>query len=149
MLKAVNNLGRVYLRQEKYEVASKFIYTALTRRKEKFGELHIDTIRSQIDYGKVLRLQKKLKHAEEELLLALQLSQRLLGPKHPYVFEILNELATLYEVLENLDEAASYRELVMNRRTEFFDQMLWAVGENARRVTFEFIVPSFLRISVC
>ena len=38
VLKAVNNLGRVYLRQEKYEVASKFIYTALTRRKEKFGE---------------------------------------------------------------------------------------------------------------
>ena len=143
VLKAVNNLGRVYLRQEKYEVASKFIYTALTRRKEKFGELHIDTIRSQIDYGKVLRLQKKLKHAEEELLLALQLSQSLLGPKHPYVFEILNELATLYEVLENLDEAASYRELVMNRRTEFFDQMLWAVGENAREGYIRVHRPEF------
>ena len=143
VLKAINNLGRVYLRQEKYDVASKFIYTALTRRKERFGELHIDTIRSHIDYGKVFRLQKRLKSAEEELLLALQLSESLLGLKHPYVFEILNELAALYEVSENLDEAASYRELVMNRRTEFFDQMLWAVGENAREGYIRVHRPEF------
>ena len=40
--------------------------------------------------------------AEDELLLALNLSESVLGPKHPYVFEILNELAVLYELLENL-----------------------------------------------
>ena len=143
VLKAINNLGRVYLRQEKYDAASKLIYTALTGRQKKFGELHIDTIRSHIDYGKVFRFQRRLQPAEDELLLALKLSESLLGPKHPYVFEILNELALLYETLENFDIAVSYRELAMNRRTEFFDQMLWAVGENAREGYIRVHRPEF------
>ncbi|MFL2504964.1 MAG: CHAT domain-containing tetratricopeptide repeat protein [Candidatus Azotimanducaceae bacterium] len=145
VLKAINNLGRVYLRSEKYDAASNFIHTALTGRQEKFGELHVDTIRSHIDYGKVFRFQRRLKPAEDELLLALKLSESVLGPKHPYVFEILNELAVIYEILENFDKAVSYRELVMNRRTEFFDQMLWAVGENAREGYLRVHRPEFFK----
>ena len=132
-LKALNNLARVYHKQQKLETAEKMFNQALKLRKKNLGEGHPDVVRSMIDLAALYLSQhegpKALKLATE----AVKLSERVLGDKHPYTFEALNNLANIHEQSGKLDLALDVRGDIFNRRTEFFERVLWAAGENTRQ----------------
>jgi|TARA_B110000977_G_scaffold54661_3_gene74576 CHAT domain-containing protein/tetratricopeptide (TPR) repeat protein len=131
-LKSGNNLGRVFYRLERYEEAEEKISLTLAARQRVLGESHIDSIRSMIDLGKVFIEQGKLDTAESLLTDALDLAESNLGNLHPYTFEALNALANSKVAANNLQAASDLMQVGFQRRSQFFDTMLWTTGENAR-----------------
>lgn len=131
-LKALNNLGRVYHKTDKIESAEEMLNRALRLRKEVLGEKHPDVVRSMVDLSAVYITKKQYTKAEELLLETISLAEEILGKKHQYTFEALNNLAELYQKSNN-DKELSIRQKVFDRRTEFFNQVLWAAGENTRQ----------------
>ena len=78
VLKAVNNLGRVYLRQENMKLPLIYLYSSNSEKGKIWRTSHRHY---SISYRlwESLSFAKKVKPAEEELLLALQLSESLLA----------------------------------------------------------------------
>ena len=132
-LKALNNLARVYHKQEKLEAAEEMFARALRLRKEVLGDKHPDVVRSMVDISGLYISQNRNSEAEKMLLETVALSEEILGNKHQYTFEALTALATLQEKTEQYEKALATRLLAFDRRTEFFDQVLWAAGENTRQ----------------
>ena len=140
-LKSMNNLGRVYHGLGKNDQAELLISQALALRKEALGESHPDVVRSMIDLGNVYLSQKKYGDAEPLLLGTIALSEKVLGDKHQYTFEALNSLADLYEKTGQRDKSLSVRTTGFDRRSVFFDRVLWAAGENTRQSYIELHKP--------
>ncbi|MCP4296490.1 MAG: CHAT domain-containing protein [Proteobacteria bacterium] len=132
-LKAMNNLARALHHQNKLDPAEELFNNALALRKEVLGGSHPDVIRSQIDLSTLYISQKKYSKAKELLLDTLTLSEERLGENHQYTFETLHALSDLYEITSQTEDALETRLLTFNRRTEFFDRVLWATGENTRQ----------------
>ena len=131
-LKSLNNLGRVYHKQGRLDEARQAVSRALASRRSTLGEKHIDTVRSLIDLGVISLDQGLLEEAAKDLELALKTAEEVVGEQHPYTFEALNNLAKVREAQNQLSAAVDLRELGLERRSEFFDRMLWVTGENAR-----------------
>jgi len=140
-LKSMNNLGRVNHGLGKTDQAETLLSQALALRKEALGENHPDVVRSMIDLSNLYLTQKKYSDAEPLLLETIKLSERVLGDKHQYTFEALNSLADLYEQTGKLEKSLLIRSTVFDRRTEFFDRVLWAAGENTRQSYIELHKP--------
>ena len=132
-LKALNNLARVYHKQDKLEQAEKMFDQALKLRKENLGESHPDVVRSMIDLAALYLSQHEQAKALKLGTEAVKLAENVLGDKHPYTFEALNNLADIYENIGKLDLALGVRQDIFNRRTDFFERVLWAAGENTRQ----------------
>lgn len=132
-LKALNNLARVYHKQNRLEEAEKAFKKALSFRTELFKKGHPDIIRSLIDLSALYVTQKKFDLAEKSLTNTLQTAEEYLGDKHPYTFEALNHLADFYELQDLKEQAIKIRKIGFNRRTQFFERVLWASGENTRQ----------------
>lgn len=136
-LKSLNNLARVYHRQGKTDKAETMFLTALNLRREVLGEKHPDVVRSMVDLGALYTTKKDYARAETTLLDALALSEEALGDKHQYTFEAINNLAKLYELQGETDKALEIMQKGFNRRTQFFERVLWAAGENTRQAYVE------------
>ncbi len=132
-LKALNNLARVYHWQGETDKAESMFITALNLRKEVLGAKHPDVVRSMVDYSALLITRKKYDAAEELLLETIALAEEVLGDKHQYTFEAINNLAKLYETRGETDKALKTMQTGFDRRSEFFDRVLWAAGENTRQ----------------
>lgn len=132
-LKALNNLARVYHKQGRLKEAEKSFQTALRLRKELLGEGHPDVIRSLIDISTLYVTQKRFTLAEKSLTETLTVAEKSLGDKHPYTFEALNNLADFYELQNMQEKALKIRENGFDKRTQFFERVLWASGENTRQ----------------
>lgn len=140
-LKAMNNLARVQHWQGKTNEAETLFSDALRLRKEVLGENHPDAIRSMIDLSALYITQKKYKAAEELLLKTVEIAEKNLGEKHPYTFEAINNLADAYEQSGQKDKALNTMKKCFDRRTEFFERVLWAAGENTRQSYIELHKP--------
>ncbi|MCC5887168.1 MAG: CHAT domain-containing protein [Gammaproteobacteria bacterium] len=131
-LRGLNNLGRAYRDLGEFDLAAERIIEALGLRRSVLGTRHPDSLRSQIDLGILERDRGNLAAAETELRLALQLAEEVLGAEHPYTFEALNALADVLQDGGRLDAAFDLRRVGFERRTRFFDRMLWVTSDNAR-----------------
>lgn len=131
-LRGLNNLGRAYRDMGDFDIAAEHINEALALRRSVLGPRHPDSLRSQIDLG-ILELDRgRLAAAEAELRAALELAEEVLGAEHPYTFEALNALADVLQDSGRLDAAFDLRQIGFERRTRFFDRMLWVTSDNAR-----------------
>jgi len=140
-LKALNNLARVYHQQKKLDAAEEMFTRALRLRKEVLGDKHPDVVRSMVDISGLYISQNRDAEAETMLLETIALSEEILGDKHQYTFEALTALAGLYEKTGQLQKALSTRSMAFDRRTEFFNRVLWAAGENTRQSYIELHKP--------
>ncbi|MCC5872372.1 MAG: CHAT domain-containing protein [Gammaproteobacteria bacterium] len=131
-LRGLNNLGRAYRGMGDFDLAAERIVEALALRRSVLGPRHPDSLRSQIDLGILERDRGDLAAAETELRAALQLAENVLGAEHPYTFEALNALADVLQDFGRLDAAFDLRRVGFERRTRFFDRMLWVTSDNAR-----------------
>ncbi len=136
-LKALNNLARVYHKQGRTAQAKKMFIKALKLRKEVLGAEHPDVVRSMVDLASLYLTRGETQEAENMLKEAVALAERILGDKHQYTFDALNSLAELYESSGNLEKALLTRQMGFDRRTEFFNRVLWATGENTRQSYIE------------
>jgi len=140
-LKALNNLARVYHQQGKLEVADPMFAKALQLRKEVLGNRHPDVVRSMVDSAGLYVSQKRFDEAESMLTATVALAEDILGDKHQYTFEALMALADLYEKTGRLQDALRVRVKAFDRRTEFFERVLWAAGENTRQAYIDLHKP--------
>jgi len=131
-LKAMNNLGRVYHKKGQLKKASELLHQALNLRIKKFGETHLDAIRSTIDVAALYITQKKYNQALLMIKKAIDFSNVSLGPYHPYTFEALNVQAKLFQCMKHNQKACETYSVIFERRNKFFERVLWATGENAR-----------------
>ncbi len=131
-LRGLNNLGRAYRDLGRLDEAAERIETALDRRRARFGSRHPDVVRSLIDLGVLRRDQGEFGDAETRLREALELAEAVLGGEHPYTFEAVNALADVLEEIGRIDDAFDLRRAGFERRTRFFDRMLWVTSDNAR-----------------
>ncbi|MDH5559261.1 MAG: tetratricopeptide repeat protein [Deltaproteobacteria bacterium] len=131
-LKALNNLARVKHYKGDLVAAEEMFTQSLKLRKEVLGDRHPDVVRSQIDMSGLLISEEKFSEAEKLLTETLQLSDEVLGDKHQYSFEALNNLSDALEFGEKTSEAYENRKRGFQRRSDFFDRVLWATGENTR-----------------
>ncbi len=136
-LKSLNNLARVYHWQGKTDAAEQMFLTALDYRNATLGEKHPDVVRSMVDLAALYTTKKNYSEAENLLKKTVTLSEEILGEKHQYTFEALNNLANLYEKTGEEEKALDVRQKVFERRTDFFDRVLWAAGENTRQSYIE------------
>ena len=142
-LKAANNLARVQRRLGKLVEAEGLMLDTLTRRTAALGEDHLDVVRSTIDLGDLYIDLDRLAEAEEILTMALERAEYLLGEQHPYTFDAVNALARVKEAAGKTDEAIEVRGLGFQRRSEYFDRLLWVTGENAREGYLRLHRPEF------
>jgi CHAT domain-containing protein/tetratricopeptide (TPR) repeat protein len=140
-LKALNNLARVYHQQQRYGEAETMFIEALTSRRAALGEQHPDVVRSLVDLAALFISQQRYREAEDLLQQAVTLSEAALGKHHQYTFEALAGLAELYERTGAAERALSVRTTIFERRTAFFDRVLWAAGENTRQSYIELHRP--------
>jgi CHAT domain-containing protein/Tfp pilus assembly protein PilF len=136
-LKALNNLARVYHWQGKTDRAKTMFADSLRLRKEVLGEKHPDVVRSMIDLSALYMTLKNYRAAEDLLIKTVALAEEVLGDRHEYTFEALNYLGQLYEATGQIPKALEIMQKGFNRRTEFFERVLWAAGENTRQSYIE------------
>jgi len=131
-LKAKNNLARVFAYQKQYKKAEPLFIAALTTRESVLGVDHQDAIRSRIDYAAMDIELGRINEAKTLLYKALKSGDKTLGDKHPYYFEALNLLAKAQEAEGDDQAALETLKDIFEKRTEFFNRVLWAAGENTR-----------------
>ena len=81
------------------------LLSALAGREARYGPLHRDVIRSQIDLGSLEQQEGGLAAAEARLRDALSRAERGLGEAHPYTFDALNALAAVLRARGKSDAA--------------------------------------------
>ncbi len=127
-LKALNTLARVRHRQGQLVEAEVLFEEALSTRRRLFGEGHRDTIRSLIDQANLFLDQGRHDEALAQLQHTRELAEQNLGEEHPYTFEVLNALAGVLRGEARL----TLEQTLFERRTRYFDRLLWVAGSDAR-----------------
>jgi tetratricopeptide (TPR) repeat protein/tRNA A-37 threonylcarbamoyl transferase component Bud32 len=105
MLRNVNELALIRIKQQRYDEAQTLLDRALAGRKLKLGEDHPETLETLNDLGLLYRAQKRYDQAEKFLTEALEARQAKLGPDHPHTLESIHELAVLYKEKGDYDKA--------------------------------------------
>ena len=131
-LKSLNSLARTKHHLGQHDTSEKLFLDVLKRRANVLGQHHKDTLRSMHDLADLYHTMGQHEKAEKLLRETLRLDEKVLGSQHPYTFETLNTLAKVLESSNKIKAALKLRRRGFNRRTKFFNQMLWATGENAR-----------------
>ena len=106
MLRNVNGLALIRIKQQRYDEAKILLDRALIGRKLKLGEHHPDTIKTIHDFGILHREQGHFEEAEKRLTEALSARRIKLGPDHPHTLESMHELAVLYIAQNDYEKAA-------------------------------------------
>ncbi|MEL7039829.1 MAG: tetratricopeptide repeat protein, partial [Cyanobacteria bacterium J06592_8] len=111
--KSLDNLGTLYLAQERYDEAETLYKLSLTIR-EKYsgengenGENHSDTAKSFNNLGTLYLAQERYDEAEPLFQRSLAIREKVLGENHSDIAESLNYLAKLYRSQGRYDEAES------------------------------------------
>jgi tetratricopeptide (TPR) repeat protein len=102
---SLNNLGRLYKDQGKYDEALPFVKRALASRERTLGTNHPDVAISLNNLGLLYYDQGKYDEALPVYQRALAIYEGASGPNHPHVAIILNNLARLYYNQGKYDEA--------------------------------------------
>ena len=101
----METMGTVYKSLALYPPAASLLESALQKRRELYGNTHIEVARSADSLGEVLKLTADYEQAEEMYREALALRQELLGPEHVDIAQTLYELADLLGRMGEYDSA--------------------------------------------
>jgi tetratricopeptide (TPR) repeat protein len=116
MLRHVNGLAIVRIKQQRYEEAKTLLEQTLEGRKLKLGEDHPNTIRAIHYFGILYREQGQFDKAEQFLIEANKKRQSILGEDHPHTLQTMHELAVLYKEQERYEKAEELQHKVIEGR---------------------------------
>ena len=105
MLRNINGLAIIRIKQKRYEEARTLLERALEGRKLKLGEDHPNTIRTIHYFGILYREQGQYDKAENLLIEAHKKRHTILGEEHPHTIQTMHELAVLYKEQGRFKEA--------------------------------------------
>ena len=101
----METMGTVYMSLALYPAAALLLESALEKRRELFGDEHLEVARTADRLGEVLKLTAEYDHAEEMYREALVVRQNLLGQEHVEVASTMYELADLLGRMGDYDAA--------------------------------------------
>ena len=105
-LTRMDQLGLVYLQQQKYQQAIELFSNCYKTRKEVLGKDHVDTIESMFNLAVAYIQQGDEENRAEHLLIKSgKLRYKILGKTHPDTIRSMNELGLYYFHRENYDQA--------------------------------------------
>jgi len=98
-----NTLGMVYYRQGKMSRAEPLLVQAMATRSLAGGDAYVTDAQILSNLGAIYQKQRKYAKAEESYKRSLEITERRLGPVHPYLAWTHGNLAELYsEMVERL-----------------------------------------------
>jgi serine/threonine protein kinase/tetratricopeptide (TPR) repeat protein len=106
---ALMNLGEVYLEEKNNAFAERSYRDALARLVEKLPADHPNTAIAQIRLGHTLVLERQYKEAESHLLAGYEVLAKQPGPPASRVQNARKDLVTVYEALNQPDQAGKFR----------------------------------------
>jgi len=116
MLRNVNGLATIRIKQQSYENAESLLQRALTGQEMKLGPDHPDVLKTINDFGILYREQGQFDKAEQFLIEARNKRQTKLGKDHPHMLQTMHELAVLYKAHERYEEAEELLHKVIEGR---------------------------------
>jgi len=130
----METMGTVYTSLGLYKQAAPLLQSALDKRRELYGEQHLEVARTYDSLGEVLTLQAEYAKASEMLRNALEVRRELLGSGHPDVADSLAGLAEVLTQEGEFEEAEPLlREALQIRTTIYGDENL-EVAQSTERV---------------
>ncbi len=101
----LNNLGTVYLAQDRYAEAEPLLQQALELKEQVLGPEHPSVYRGLVNLAVVYQSQGKYTEAEPLYQRSLEISERIVGPEHPDVATNLENYAVLLRETGRGEEA--------------------------------------------
>ncbi|MDA0681188.1 MAG: toll/interleukin-1 receptor domain-containing protein, partial [Proteobacteria bacterium] len=101
----METMGTVYKSLALYPPAASLLESSLAKRRELYGDRHLEVARTADRLGEVLKLTADYEQAEEMYREALALRQELLGQEHVEVANTMYELADLLGRMGDYDAA--------------------------------------------
>ncbi len=113
----VNNLAKLYKKQERYQEAENTFLQAIELRKQILGDRHPDYVASMNNLASLYELVEYYEQAEKLYKEALEIQKEILGDKHVDVATSLNNLALMYYAQKRYKEAEPiYNEALQIRK---------------------------------
>lgn len=122
-------LGDTQKGQENWIGASKSYKQAAESRKIAFGELHLSSLQSYIELGKVLIKTEEYDAAKKILENALDISKKVVGYKHPYVATCEFNLGKIEHAKKNEDSAINHYQQALFILSNASKESIKDVGE--------------------
>jgi len=122
MLRNVNGLATIRIKQKRYEDAESLLQRALAGQELKLGPDHPDVLKTIKNFGLLYREQGQFDKAEQFLIEARNKRQTKLGKDHPHTLQTMHELAVLYKQQKRYEEAEELlHKVIMGRRLKLGD----------------------------
>jgi tetratricopeptide (TPR) repeat protein len=113
----METIGKVYRSLALYPPAASLLESALEKRRELYGEDHIEIARTAHELGSVLKLTAEYEPAQQMYRDALRIRQKLLGTDSADVAGTLYELADLLDRMGEYEQAEQlYRQALATQR---------------------------------
>ncbi|KAI1322404.1 hypothetical protein F5Y16DRAFT_416014 [Xylariaceae sp. FL0255] len=122
IIKGKSLIARCLEKQGKYEQAEKQYRSLRMDQEELLGQQHTDTLETIAHIGVLLRLQKKLRFAEEVDQKIFSWSLGVHGIEHRATLERMNELAIVKGQLGNLEEAERIHRQVLETQAKILGE---------------------------
>jgi tetratricopeptide (TPR) repeat protein/predicted Ser/Thr protein kinase len=104
----LNNLGQVFLRQQRLAEAAEFHHQAVALTTRVLGPEHPDVGRWLSNLALVAREQGHYEQAERDHRRALAITEKALGPGHPHVAALTYNLGTVLHAQGDREQAAAH-----------------------------------------
>jgi eukaryotic-like serine/threonine-protein kinase len=116
-LRAMNNLAKMYLRQERFGEAEELYRETLNARRRVLGSDHPDTLTSMNSLTIMYARQGRYDEAEKLFHETLEARRRILGPEHPDTLNAMANLANVYSAQGRIEKSEELdREILEARR---------------------------------
>jgi tetratricopeptide (TPR) repeat protein len=114
----METMGTVYRSLALYPSAAKLLQSALDKRRELYGDEHLEVARTAHELGRVLKQTAEYEQAEKMLREALAIREDMLGPDHLDIASTTYQLADLLGLIGEYEEAETlFRQaLAMQRK---------------------------------
>ena len=130
----METMGTVYTSLGLYKQAASLLQSALDKRRELYGEQHLEVARTYDSLGEVLTLQAEYVQAGEMLRNALAIRRDLLGEGHPDVAESLTGLAEALTQEGEFEEAEPLLRQSLQIRTSILGEENLEVAQSTERL---------------
>ena len=130
----METMGTVYTSLGLYKQAASLLQSALNKRRELFGEQHLEVARTYDRLGEVLTLQAEYAQAGEMLRNALAVRRELLGEGHADVAESLSGLAEVLTQEGEFEQAEPLLHQSLQIRIAIFGEENLEVAQSTERL---------------
>jgi tetratricopeptide (TPR) repeat protein len=130
----METIGTVYTSLGLYDQAASLLASALEKRRQLYGEKHLEIARTYNSLGAVLTLQADYAYAVEMFRRALNIRRELLGGEHPEVADSLAGLAEVLTQLGEFEEAEPLLRQALEIRRAVLGEENFEVAESVERL---------------